>query len=80
MRLIEAFQRQILASVKSQQRREFVGEEKKSEMRWQAADYIARDPSHFGGLHSHWLARHRRGLICFFHLTRTNHVQLQLRD
>ncbi len=29
----------------------------KSEMRWQAADYIARRPFHFGRLHSHWLAR-----------------------
>ncbi len=27
-------------------------------------------------LHSHRLARHRRGLVHFFHLTRTNHVQL----
>ncbi len=46
----DAFQRWIPASAKSQRRREFVAEEKKSEIRWRAADYIARRPSHFGGL------------------------------
>ncbi len=37
--LLEAFQRRIPASVKSQRGREFVAEEKKSEMWWQAASY-----------------------------------------
>ncbi len=50
IRLLEAFQRRIPPSAKSQRRREFVAEEKKSEMRWKAAVYIARRPSHFGGL------------------------------
>ncbi len=36
MRLLEAFQWRIPASAKSQQRRKFVAEEKKSEMGWQA--------------------------------------------
>ncbi len=49
IRLLEAFQRRIPGSAKSQRRRELVAEEKKSEMQWQAADYIARRPSHFGG-------------------------------
>ncbi len=52
---------------------------KKSEMRWQAADYIARRSpilAGYGGLYSLWLACHRCGLVRFFHLTRTNHVQL----
>ncbi len=48
--LLEMFQRRIPASAKSLRRREFIAEEKKSEMRWQAANYIARHPSHFGGL------------------------------
>ncbi len=74
IRLLEAFQRRIPGSAKSQRRREFVAEEKKSEMRWQAADYIARRPS--PPMHSHWLALHRRALVRFFHLTWTNHVQL----
>ncbi len=43
-------------------------------MRWQATYYIARCPSHFGGLHSHWLARYCCGLVRFFHLTWTNHM------
>ncbi len=46
----DVLQRQISASAKSQQRRVFFTEEKKSEMRWQTADYIARRPSHFGEL------------------------------
>ncbi len=50
IRLLEAFQRRIPASAKSQRRREFITEEKKSEMRWQAADYKDRRPSHFGRL------------------------------
>ncbi len=74
--LLEAFQRRIPSSAKSQRRREFVAEEKKSEIRWQAADYIARRPSHFGGLHSHWIAHHCRALVCSFYPARTNHVQL----
>ncbi len=43
------------------------GTKSKSEMRWQAADYIARQYIPilvgYGGLHSHWLARHRHGLV-----------------
>ncbi len=56
IRLLEAFQRRIPASAKSQRRREFVTEEKKSEMRWQAADYKDRCPSHFGRLWSGCIA------------------------
>ncbi len=37
-----------------------------------AADYVARRPSHFGGLNSHWIARHRRGLVHFFILDEPN--------
>ncbi len=66
-----------------QRRRVLVAEEKKSEMRWQAAIIQPDAPpilAGYGGLHSHWLARHHHGLVRFFHLTRTNHVQLLLRD
>ncbi len=49
IRLLEAFQRRIPESAKSQQRRVFVAEEKKSEMRLLWPFYFARRPSHFGG-------------------------------